>query len=174
MLDLSQIHISRISRNNDCSKFNSEHRQMDQWLKKKSLKRCERLDAGVQVATFVDTERVLGFYSLKITSEPTELLTGVHKSSLEREQSYPAIEINWMGVDRKFQKQGLGTRLLAHALQSSVKAFEYAGGYGVVLTPEKGTEGFYRKFGFDAYGEGTSRRMILPSASIINLFSNPS
>jgi len=124
----------------------------------------------VQVATLLGSDEILGFYSLKLCSEPTKLLTGVHKTSLQKEQHYPAIEIEWMGVNRPIQKQGLGTRLLVHALQSSVRAFEYAGGYGVVLSPESGTEGFYEKFGFEAYGELQSRRMVLPSASIVDLF----
>lgn len=171
MLDLSQIEIRRICAECSYGKFNSGHRDIDGWLKKKALKRCDRLDSGVQVATPMGDNQILGYYALKICSEPTKLLTGVHKSSLQREQHYPAIEIEWMGVDKKFQKQGLGTRLLVHALQSSVRAFEYAGGYGVVLTPEVGTEGFYEQYGFDTYGDELSKRMVLPSASIVDLFA---
>lgn len=171
MLDLSQIQIQRICSQSSCSKFSSGNRSVDGYLKKKALKRCDRLDSGVQVATLGDSKQVLGYYSLKLCSEPTKLLTGVHRSSLKKEQHFPAIEIEWMGVNKDIQREGLGTGLLVHALQSSVRAFEYAGGYGVVLTPESGTEPFYRKYGFVEYGKNDSKRMILPSASIVDLFS---
>lgn len=171
MLDQNQIEVRRISAKCSAGGFSSGNRSIDGWLKKNALKRCERLDSGVFVATEIDKDKILGFYSLKLCAEPTRLLTGVHKSSLRTQQHYPAIEIEWMAVDKSLHRQGLGTRLLAHALQSSVSAFEFAGGYGVVLSPEKGSEKFYEEFGFDTYGEVTSRRMVMSSATIVDLFA---
>ena len=77
-----------------------------------------------------------------------------------------------MGVDKAYQEKGLGERTLVMALKSAHEAFKFAGGYGVVLTPETGTEGFYEKYGFTEYGTGTAVRMIMPSATIVDMFSN--
>jgi len=170
MKKLPQIEFRPICINCDCKKFKSGHSDLDKFFRNKALKRNSRLDSAVQVATPLGSDEVLSFYSLKLCAEPTKLLTGVHKSSLEKEQVFPAIELEWMAVDKKFQKQGLGARTLVEALSSSYQAFKFAGGYGVVLTPERGTEGFYEKYGFTSYGSGKSLRMIMPSATIVEMF----
>lgn len=60
----------------------------------------------------------------------------------------PVLLIARMGVDRRFQGQGLGRRLLVECCGLALQQGEIAGCAGLLTDAKPGAIGFYRRYGF--------------------------
>lgn len=60
----------------------------------------------------------------------------------------PALRIGWLAVDRRFQRQGLGRALLAHAIDVAGKQRSLSGCAAVLIEALPGTVEFYQSVDF--------------------------
>jgi GNAT superfamily N-acetyltransferase len=60
----------------------------------------------------------------------------------------PALRLVMLGVDNSYAGQGLGSRLLKHSLELTLRLAEQTGIAGLYLDAEDGKHDFYRRRGF--------------------------
>ncbi len=78
----------------------------------------------------------------------------------------PVVEVVMLGVDRAWQRKGIGTALLADALRRVKRVAHDIGVWAVVLEAFDGkAERFYRRLGFETLIDGTLT-LYLPVAAI--------
>ena len=66
----------------------------------------------------------------------------------------------------------MGEKALLDAILRAALVIEHTGGYCLMLEPYEGSEDFYTKYNFVAFGEGLSRRMVLPQRYIQDLMTD--
>jgi len=77
-----------------------------------------------------------------------------------------------MGVDRRYERQGFGRRLVIDALIRAYRQDAMAV-YGMIVDPKEGVRNFYTKnFNFVPLGDGSSR-LFLHLQSFMDGFSAP-
>ena len=89
-----------------------------------------------------EQKRLLGFITLRATSLVSEGYDGV-------KNVHPALEIAELAVEEKFERQGVGTTLLALAIDIADELrSNMVGIRHIVVCADKAAVGFYQKFGF--------------------------
>lgn len=98
-----------------------------------------------------DPDTLAGYYSLAIAPILHEEIPPRSRRRLPDRPVHAAPLIARLAVDRRFQKRGLGGRLLVAALADIVVCFERIGGPVIAVQPtdEKAVE-FYKHYGFVA------------------------
>jgi GNAT superfamily N-acetyltransferase len=104
----------RLRREHPRAAFASGQDAVDGWLTKQALQNQEK-HLSVTRVLLDDQGEVAGFYTLATGQVdfgdlPAELVKKLPRRAL------PVAVLAWLGLDRKHQGQGLGTRLLAQAL----------------------------------------------------------
>lgn len=114
------FHWERLTRAHPRRKFGCGVDQVDEWLRKRAWQSQKKKLTVTQV--LLDSEGVIaGFYTLATGQVdcgelPTELTKKLPKRLL------PVAVLAWLGVDKNYQCQGIGTRLVAQALRDSYSA----------------------------------------------------
>ena len=152
----------RLSAEHDVSGFaNGKHPSLDDWLRDRAL-----ASEGLSARTYVVCDaaaprRVVGYYAISTAMEQRAALPSarLRRGMPER---VPLLLIGRLAIDRDFQGMGLGTELLADALQRCLAASKIAGVRGIVAHAiDDDAVGFYGRHGFlpSPLGE---RVMLLP------------
>lgn len=117
---------------------------------------------------------VAGFFTLGAASiSLTRLPPGVGKG-LPRWPEVPCILIGRLAVDRRYQGQGLGGRLLFEALRRAAEASDRIGVALVIVdAKDEGTQRFDERFGFEPLLD-QDRRLFLPIARSAAIVAEPS
>lgn len=97
---------------------------------------------------------ICGFFTLSSAQIKRSTLIDEPSANLPR-YPIPAIRLARLAVDKKYQKQGLGSLLLKEALIKIVNASNVVGIYLVVVEPKLNAIGFYKKYGFKCLDEKT-------------------
>ena len=87
-----------------------------------------------------------GFYTLTMSSVDQSLVRASAPDSLPRQ--VPCTRLVMLGVDNTYQHQGLGCRLMKHALKQTMIATTLAGCRGMYLDADPGALNFYLSLGF--------------------------
>ncbi len=113
---------------------------------KKSLKK--RLKRGLsQGYILLDGDRVVGFYTLDSFAITRDSFEGDERPA-GLPPMVPVVKLGMLGVDKHYQKRGIGKRLLRDALVKVVNISEMIGCIGIYLLAESEAVDFYRKLGF--------------------------
>lgn len=131
---------------------------VDAWVDAHSATARQR-GTAVIYASKADDDSIAGFYTLSTHSVARK---GVSTGWLKRNSpdQIPVVLLGMLGVDRRFQGQGLGASLLRDAYENASKIASLAGARALVVDPSSQTaERFYERFGFSRIGE--SNRMAL-------------
>lgn len=91
-----------------------------------------------------------GFYTMAMATIDSGPLKG-KGGNFPRQVS--CMRLGMLGVDGAYQKQGLGSRLMKHAMGRAQIACEQFGGRGVYLDADPGALDFYLSLGFLALPE---------------------
>ncbi len=117
-----------------------------------------------------DSERdnqFLGFYTIAQHTIDVSLLTALELGSLPRK--IPCSRLIMLGVDRAYQGQRFGSRLMKHALLLTKSVSRQIGSFGLYLDADPNAFGFYEALGFIPLEGNQSPRpspMFLPIAAI--------
>lgn len=152
---------------------------LDHWITKKAATEDKKNNARVYVANKQGSHEALAFYALKLHAEPTKNVEGRHKSKLETSKGsadFPCIKLEWLGVRKDLQTDNcqinhrLGEACLLDAIVTCAEVFDKIGGFAVLLEPANSKiEAFYSKYGFEPYGSGLARRMIMTAERVNNV-----
>jgi len=152
----------RSSTRHDVGAFqNGKHPSLDHWLRDRALD-----SEGLSARTYVICDsaapaRVAGYYAISAAMEQRLALPNA-KLRRGMPEQIPLLLIGRLAIDRAFQGMGLGTSLLADAMQRCLAASEIAGARGIVAHAiDDAAVGFYERHGFllSPLGE---RVMLLP------------
>jgi GNAT superfamily N-acetyltransferase len=116
----------------------------------------------------VQDDRFAGFYTLAQHMIEVSALSALELGSLPRK--IPCSRLILLGIDKRYQGQQLGSRIMKHALVLTKSIAQQIGSYGLYLDAEPKAVGFYSKLGF-ALLEGDASPapspMFLPISAIV-------
>ena len=133
----------------DLKKFDCGHQTINKFVLN-SLK--PQVKTGTSVAwALLDTthnDRFVGFYTLMMSYVNQSLLSQLSNQSLP--SMIPCARLVMLGVDRAYQGNAYGKRLMKHALCETKKAATIIGCRGMYLDADAGAIAFYTDLGFTA------------------------
>ena len=142
----------RLTSRHDLTAFDCGVPTLDDWLRQTALMAQAK---GVTVTdVWSDAGRVVAYYSVS----PTAVISdGLPRGASTGLDVIPGYLLGRLALDRSLQGQGLGERLLVHALERIVRAADAGGGRLIVVDAIDDTAaGFYAHFGFHSV-PGTMR-----------------
>lgn len=133
--------------------------------------------AVTYVATDELTRSVLAYITVSASEARSDVRARIAPRSFGG--SVPALRIGCLAVDRRFQRRGLGTALLAHALKVALVQAAASGCAAVLVEAIPDAVSYYERFGFRTVGviEGASAvrprliPMVLPFGRIAGTLS---
>jgi GNAT superfamily N-acetyltransferase len=161
-----RLRFERLAREHDRAGFSCGHPSIDEFLQKTASQRQERRIGATQVAVDADGDpnRIVGFYTLlphEFRGE--ELPDPLRKGSrVGRLSAVPGALLARLGVALPFQSQGIGKKLVSHALERVLVLAENFGCVAMVTDPiDTLARTFYeREFDFQLLGAGSSRLIL--------------
>ncbi len=137
---------------------------LNQYLQKYALQSQKKNSARTFVVTSSKQSNViLGFYTLVIAE--VQFVDLPLQYSKKYKPSMPRVNLARLGVDKQFQKQGLGGILLMHALKNIRVTAENVGIAACFVDAKDGIERFYLNHGFISM-PSDSNRLFLPIKTI--------
>lgn len=116
------------------------------------------------------TGEVIGYFTLSSFSILPSGLTTEARKKLPRYDSFPAILIGRLAVDRRHQGQGFGGALLLRALRECYRISRQIGAMAVVVEAKNdAARAYYEHFGFRRC-EDHEYRLYLPTTEIARLY----
>jgi GNAT superfamily N-acetyltransferase len=157
------VQIEPLSDRHDRSAFSCGMEALDRYLKQQAGQDSRRGLASVFVAADIELpQRILGYFTLSATviapiDLPPELARRLPR------QPVPAALIGRLAVDRSVARRGLGSILLAYAIERATMAAETVAMWAVAVDPiDEVARQFYSTFGFRTL-EGSTRMFMTVS-----------
>ena len=143
---------------------------LNAYLKTRARQEMDKRIAVVYVLLDEAEERIAGYYTLSSLS--VELPEGARKG-LPKYPEYPATLLGRLAVDKRYQGQGLGKRLLLDALGRSLAGSRAVASYAVITDAKnEQAEAFYARYGFLLLSTADGgRRLFLPMGTVEKLFA---
>ena len=143
--------IELLTREHNRKAFDCGVPALNNYLQKQAMQHAK---SGVS-RTFVvsDDNKIQGFYSLSMGSLDKSLLPQKLQKKFPH-HPLPIVRLGRLAVDTKYQGQGLGKRLLAHALQKCYLLSKEIGMLAVAIdAKDQQARDFYLQFEFDSLPE---------------------
>ncbi len=153
------------------TQFDCGEPDLNAYLRKQAGQDSRRDLTVTTVATDPGNGRIAGYYTASMLSIETAAIPADLSSSLPHGRSIPAMLLGRLAVDRRYQGEGIGARLLAQSLHGAYRASREAGiAFVVVDVLNDAAQSFYEAFGF--LPSRPSSRLFLPMATIRSEFRN--
>ena len=150
----------------DRSQFDCGSETLDRYIRRQASRDARRNVSRVFVALPEESGEIAGFYTLSAGSIERNALPDKQAKRLPR-YPVPVALLGRLAVDRRWSGQGLGSALLADALQRVVRASAALAVYAVVVdAKDEQARAFYEHFGFIGL-RGTKRRLFYPVERIM-------
>ena len=152
--------------NFDCGKASLNH-----YLKSQASQDVKRKLSACFVLTENGTGIVQGYYTLSNSSIPLDSFSEQIRKKLPGSyKSIPTTLLDRLGIDKKYQGQGIGKILLIDALKRSYAIFKAIGSFGIVVDPiDDEARSFYRKYDFIELPD--SEKMFIATHTLKELFA---
>src|SRR5476649_2512246 len=106
--------------------------------------------------------RLIGFYTLVVSSEAAVDISEQADKKFERVKVAPLVYLAMVGVDWPMRRNGVGKMLMYHAMQTTLLIADLAGVYALTLDArDEEVAKFYEALGFAYFTKG-ALRMYLP------------
>lgn len=138
--------------------FDSGSGAIDRWLKSKARDAMAQRTAKVFVAC--KNDEVVGYFALASSRLNTSELPAPLRGSLPN-HPIPVVLLARLGVDRKYQGEGLGKALVADAVSRALASNDSVAAFALVTNAKPESTSFYSKIGFKESPEDPTL-MILP------------
>ena len=142
---------------------------LDRYLIQQASQDVRRRVAAVFVAHETAETALAGYYTLAAFGIAPASLSSELTRRLPRYDQYPATRIGRLAVSQRYQGQGVGRRLLVHALEASYRAAPEIAALAVVVdAKDDNARRFYERYGFQRFLDD-EYRLYLPMATIEHL-----
>lgn len=151
--------VRALSEADDIFGFCSGNPDNDSWLRNRAAHAMGAKTACAYVVPNKNGE-LCGFYSLSALSvERTGELNGRMRRNMPT--SVPCTLLGKLAVDKRYQGQSVGARLLQDAIKRAAAASKFVASRALIVDPaDENASGFYTHFGFRPLGAGN--RLFLP------------
>ena len=139
--------IEPLNKDHDRSQFRCGQDALDRYFETQATQDIKRKIANCFVAVDEASGVVAGFYTLSATGVPLSDLPETETKRLPRLASVPAIRIGRLGVDLRYQGEGLGTAILVKAVEQALGGTAAAFALVVDTTDDRAVA-FHRRHGF--------------------------
>lgn len=162
-----------ISKNyNGLKTFDCNNDMINSFVQKSLKKRVKKhLSQAYVLLDCENSERFIGFYTLDTFSIARDNFEIENKPS-GLPPIVPVVKLSMLGVDKSYQGQGIGKRLLRDVFLKVYEVSKLAGCIGVYLLAEKEAIDFYERLGFVAIKDDEPLPMFLNIDIILELFSD--
>nr|WP_255633273.1 GNAT family N-acetyltransferase [Demequina sp. TTPB684] len=136
----------RFTVRHDVAEFDCGVPSLNDWLRRTAL--TAQAKGVTATGVWADAGRAVAYYSVS----PTAIVSkGLPRGASTRLDMIPGYLLGRLALDRSLQGQGLGERLLVHALERIVRAAEEGVGRLVLVDAiDDAAVAFYEHFGFRA------------------------
>jgi GNAT superfamily N-acetyltransferase len=153
----------------DRTTFSCGAEMLDRYLKVTASNDAARNVTRVRVICPYDSPCVIGYYTLSATSLELRDLPPAIAKKMPRYPTLPAILLGRLAIDRTYQQQGIGRRLLVDALQRCLRISADMGAIAVVVdAKDESAAQFYATHDFQRFIEG-HLRLFIPMAKLQSL-----
>ena len=169
--------IQKLSRDTDLRSFNSTDAELNDFLLEEAKAYQEELLAVTYLVLDKHTERIAAYYSLlndtiRFGIDDKAVRNRINRRIPHSKQrnSYPAIKLGRLAVDKQYVGEGLGKRILFDI------AYRYSNGHGsgcrfITVDAVTSAVGFYEHFGFRLFSaqdaEEDTRQMYFDLKSVL-------
>ncbi len=126
-------------------KFDCGNEMINRFVYKNLKKRVKKNFSRAYVVSNSKCD-FIAFFTLESFSITKDELKELNLTSLP--PVIPVMKLGMFGVDREYQKLGIGLRLLSYALKKVYWLSKYIGCKGIFLLSERGSIPFYKRLGF--------------------------
>ena len=118
-----------------------------------------------------DSDNCIAYYALQVGRDAVPENSGLKGSYVGVYDYFPAIELTFLGVQREYQRQGIGEYLLMDAFQKVAEVAKNVGFFAMtVLSADKSSDDFYKSLQFEPYSEHNGQQKLLyPIQDILTL-----
>lgn len=165
------LRVEALATHHDRDAFSCGVDSLDRYLRSQAGQDVRRRANGVFILVAADAvETVLGYYTLCATSLPQGDVPAAARKHVPRYPLVSATLIGRLAVSRTRQGDGLGSLLLADAVQRAYASAETVGSSMLVVDAlNERAAAFYESFGFQPLPQ--SLRLVLPMRSIEELLA---
>lgn len=162
---MSDIHFQVVTLDvvHERASFNSSSESLNRYLREQVSQDIRRRVAACFVA-LADGQRIAGYYTLASASLLLADLPVSISKKLPRYPTVPAVRMGRLAVDKAFKGQGLGSALLADALNRAISS-EVAAFALIVDAKDETSAAFYKHHGFIALSD-SPLTLFLPLATV--------
>jgi GNAT superfamily N-acetyltransferase len=160
-----------LEKGHSLSRFDSGNQAVNDWLARRALQNQEKYLSVTHVLIAADAT-LAGYYTIAtgqidVSALPSDIAKGLPRRAL------PVAVVAWFGLDRRFQGQGLGSRLLAKALADCYQASRTFAFVAVVLDCiDETAKSFYEHWDFREI-PGCPMRLYLSVGTLAALMEPP-
>lgn len=150
--------------------FCCEKEMLDNYIYRQASRDIKRKLSACFVLIDSSSNIIKGYYTLSNNSIPLALIPENIKKRLPKSyNSIPSTLLGRLAVDKNYQGQGIGKKLLIDALKRSNLISKSMGSFAVIVDPlDNDAQHFYAKYGFIILPD--SGKMFLPMKTITQLF----
>ncbi len=135
-----------LTADHDLADFDCGKPALNEWLRTYALTNQTR--GFTRVMVVCHGRRVIGFYGLAPTAAPPPLLSRKLRTGRPPDP-IPCLLLGQLAVDKDFAGKGLGSAMIAHALERCVTAAQTIGGRAVIVRAiDREAEAYWKTCGF--------------------------
>ena len=146
-IDFEKIKIELLSEKTDVSRFDCEINDLNEFLKEDAIKQ-KNLLLNVTYVAYCEN-KLIAFFTLSFDTLARKKISKKYKDRFKDKDinynSYPALKLGRLGVDKDYSQKGLGRFLLQKVLQLGMELSELAGLRFVTIDAYISAFGFYEK-----------------------------
>jgi GNAT superfamily N-acetyltransferase len=146
---------------------------LERYLRERAWREMEQRLAVVRVLYDGKGNRLAGYYTMSAVTIERGDLPSAFTHRVARYRVYPATLIGRLAVDREYQGQRLGGRLLLDALARAFDASRRVASFAIITdAKDENAQFFYQHYGFQLLPtERHDRRLFLPRGTVERLFT---
>ena len=120
------------------------------------------------VAIDINSNNILGYATISVGSMNIE---GLEVNEFKKFPNYPLpiVRVARLGVDKHFQSQGIGRKLMQKMLYLAIEIEELVGCIGIFVDAKEDAVSFYKKYGFEVVSVLNGELPIKPTQTLMYL-----
>ena len=144
-----KIEVRKLEKRDNRQSFRSGDIEIDRFfIKFAGQNQFKHKIGNTYVAVDIESQTILGYATISVSSVNIE---GLEINELKKLPNYPLpiVRIARLGVDEKFQSQGIGKKLLQKMIYLAMEIDNLATCVGIFVDAKKDALSFYGKYGFE-------------------------